>query len=472
MLLLLVATSAAAVPLSYEEALRRAAGSAGSVATAEVDVRVAEASLLAARAPYEPTASASGSYFSSTSEGAGQFGRFFAETSGWSAELGVRQVLASGTALDVGLSSSESRFLYRLAEVDTEFTDDPQFESRLSVTLSQALLQGHRLGWNLRQVRAATNARDLAELSLDTRRQQAVADAARAFWQARYQRALVDIARRTLALTEEQARVTEALVDAGRLAAVESTRTEAAVVQARRATLEAESAAAAADDTLLVLVGERPGSGLELLPPPLRTPPETAFDEASLVETVLRGNPELRAARASVEHRDAELRDARHALLPELGATASGSLRGYEPSLGAAMGELASGDLGDWSVGGTLSVPLLNRADRASVDSASAELERARIAVRQLEDNLATQARAQVRTLRTASEDVALARANVELAEATLTAEQARLAEGRALQRDVGEAIRALDQARIDAERAVTSWTVALVELDRLKGGL
>jgi outer membrane protein TolC len=147
-------------------------------------------------------------------------------------------------------------------------------------------------------------------------------------------------------------------------------------------------------------------------------------------------------------------------------------VRGYEPSLGGSVGELVGGQLADWSLGGNLSVPLANRADRAALASAEAEAERARISVRQLEDGLSTQARAQIRALATAARDVELADLNVRLAESTLAAESARLAEGRALQRDVTDALRQLDTARAEAERARTAWAVALVELDRLKGAL
>jgi outer membrane protein TolC len=167
-----------------------------------------------------------------------------------------------------------------------------------------------------------------------------------------------------------------------------------------------------------------------------------------------------------VEDRERELRDARHALLPQLDANAGASLRGYDSSFSASMDELGDGRLPQWSVGAELTLPLLNRSDRGAVAQAEAAKVRAGLELVAREREAESAARAQLRTLAGAKQSLDLAELNVRLAE------RARLGEGRSLQRDLITAQAELDRARADAERARTDWLLALVELDRLRGRL
>lgn len=472
MIVLLAAAAAAPLELTYEQALAIARDRSPGVRTADADVSAAQGGLLAARAPFEPSVTASTSYFSSTNEGTGQLGNFYADTSGWSASLGVSQTLASGTTLGVELESSQNEFLYRLVDTSLDpFTGDPQYSSSLAFTLSQNLLEGHRLAWNLQGRRAAEGALSAAEASREAARQEALASTATAYWNVRTQAALVAIAEQTLTISQEQLRVVRALVENGRLAPVEATRAEAAAVQAERAAIDARAAHAAAQDALLLLLGEAPGRGVTVVSPP-EPPTAVTLDADAVVGKVLAGNPQLRATRATRETRATAVVAARHGLLPSLAATGSYALRGYETDLSGSFAELGRAELPEWSVGAQLTLPLLNRSDRGALQQAQAQATRAELDVAALEASLAREARAQVRTLEAAARDVALAELNVKLAEETLAAERARLDEGRALQRDVITAIKDLDAARVEIERAKAAWQDALVALRRLEGAL
>lgn len=468
--LVLAAHAEPPVALSYDDALARAAERAPGVATARADHASAVGALLAARAPFEPTLSLGGSYFASTDEGQAQFGRYTSDTTGFSANVGLTQAFATGTTVGLQLDADQSDSTFRIEEFDAEF-GEPAWGSKLSLSLAQTLLQGHRLAYNLRGVHTATDAVSSAELGLQVARQDAVAEAASRYWALHTARRLVEIARQSRDATAEQARITRALVTAGKLAQVEGTRIDAALAQAERALLDADSAAAAAEDQLAVTLGVSLDAPLELTsrPPP---PVEVPRDDGAILDAVRRANPSLRLARQAVEARERDLADARHALLPQLDANAAAALRGYDPSFSGSMDEVVGADLPQWSVGATLTLPLLNRADRGAVAQADAALARARAALVEAEATVDTAARAQLRTLESALQTVTLSDLNVRLAEETLAAERARLGEGRSLQRDLITAQKDLDQARADAEKARTDWLVALVELERLQGRL
>lgn len=472
MMLLVLPALAGPIPLTYEDALRRAAERNPSVVQAEADVRAAEASRLAAGAPFGPTLDASGSFWGSIAESA-VFGTQEAssESTGWFSSVGVSETLPTGTSLSADLESSLTRFQsFDLEGFDISGADDT-YESTLSLSVGQALLQGVRLRYNLQGVRQAETALDAATLVKEARRQQAMADVASAYWALYYQRQLVVIAEQGLTLAKEQARVVAALVADGRLAAVEKTRIDAVVAESERGVLSARSAAAAAEDGLATLLGEAPGEGISLSSTP-GAPPPVDLDEAAVAESVLAGNPELRALSLQADEAALALKDAQHARLPELGVSAGVELSAREESLSEAMKELSSGDLRGWNVGASLSVPLLNRADRGAAGAAEAEVARKASEEEALRQTLVVQARAQARAIEDARQQVELARLQQRLAEETFSAEQARFREGRTLQKDLIAASRDLDAAKIEVERALTDYQVAVVELQRLRGGL
>jgi cobalt-zinc-cadmium efflux system outer membrane protein len=456
--------------LTYEATLQRAAERAVGAQTAAADVDSAEGVLLAARAAFEPQLSLGGSYFSSANEGQFQFGEYTSNTTGLNASAGMAGFAATGTSWSLDFDVNQSDTSFKVKDLDQEF-GDPAWQSKLALSVSQALLEGHRMTWNLRAVRSAASELSAAELAKDAARQQAMADAATAYWTLHYQRRLVEIGAASLEASTEQARVVRALVEAGKLAPVEGTRTDAALAQAERALLEARAAAALADDALQSLLGLPLAEEVELgSVPPL--PPDAAVDAEGVVDVVREGNRELRIARNAVEAAELAAKDARLALLPELGASGSIALRGYEADFSGALSEMAAAKLPEWSAGLSLSLPLLNRADRGAAGMAEAALARARLQLSALEASTEQSARAQVRTLDAARRNVELAELNVRLAGETLSAETARLTEGRSLQKDVIAARRELDQARADAEKARTDWVIARVELERLEGAL
>ena len=473
MIVWLVSTAmAGTVTLSYEDALRLAGERNVTVLGAGQDVLVAEATLLAAKAPFEPLLSSSGGYAFNRDKGySNQFGsEFESESSGWSWAAGVSQGMATGTSASVDLSLDEGKGSYNLLAFDTSFDQDPTFNSRLALTVSQSLLQGNRLAYNLQGVRAATRGQTVAEAVALSTRQRALADAASAYWLLHYAREMVAIAQATVEVQHEQQRVTQALVDGGKLAAVERTRIDAATARAERTLLDARDTAAQAEDTLLTVVGEAPGSTVALSSS-LPTPPTLSLDAAQVVEAVLAGNPDLAVLRVSADGALLSVGDARHAVLPDLSVSATAGITGYGNDLGAALDTLGDG-YRELQIGAALTVPLLNRADRANLDSAKADAEKARLSLVGQELLLAQQTRSQVRTLQAARQSVDLAQLNVRLAQETLAVERARFAEGKTLQTTVIQAVKDLDEARVAAEKSLIDYQLAVVELERLKGGL
>ena len=468
--MILLFSTAWALELSYADAMRQASERNAAVAEADTTIDAAEATLLSARGPFDPTLSASTGWYGSNQEQT-FFGFSTSDaTRSWDFNVALSQYMITGTRVSLSMGASSLRYL----SFETALSDDlppPSWSTDLRLELSQSLLEGLRPSSNSLGIRTAKRSLSIAEARKLAQRQQALSETASAYWELWYQRQLVRIAESSLKVVQEQERVVRALVQDGRLALVEQTRVEAAVADAQRSLLDAQLAEATAADSLLLLLGERPGQTVELSssPPPL---PESLPDLESITESVRQGSPDLLALRIQLEDARFRLSDARHRLLPNLDATASYGISGYEESLGKSFEELGSADLGSWTVGAALNVPLLNRADRGSVGQMEAEVARLEIQVRSLEDSLDQQARSLMSRIRAARQRMELSELDLRLRRETLRAEQARLEEGRALQKDVLAAIADLERAEIQAQRAQIDHLQAWQNLQRLRGAL
>lgn len=464
-----------AEPLTYEAALQAALAQNPTLQMAVQDQKAADGRLLSARATFRPTLTANAGTSGSLSESL-----FFGtapSVSGsnrWDAGFGLSQYAATGTAVGLNFSTDYSRseeVTYTFESIDFVIPSQSWYNSYLNVSLTQSLLQGFRTAYNLQGVHAAEASAQITEANARASRQQVLAEVSRAYWDLYYQQQLKVISQQGLELALEQERVVKALVADGRLASVEATRIGAAVAQARRALLTADAGALAAADQLRTLMGQTPGTPIEVASTPVM-PPDLSLDEEQVIQAVLAGSPELAALKIAEQNAALATRQARHGLLPELSATATYALQGYENSFSSSLSEMFGGALPQWTLGANLSVPLGNAADRGSYQAQAAEAEKASLQVASTTNSLRQAARAQVRALQTARLSVELAGQNLQLAEETLRAEQARFGEGRTLQQDLIQSARDRDTARVEYQRALTDYQLALVELMRLQGTL
>ena len=466
------ALAADTLSLSYEQALEQALAVNPALAGARLEVDAADGALIAAKGIFDPVLTASSTSNQFTSESTREFGEVVTEFKSLNWQVGMSQYLPTGTNLGVDWTTTSTRFKYELRDTGLVVErEEPLYESRMVATFTQSLLEGHRLASNLEAVRQASRAKDVAEANRKATQQQSLADTASAYWSTRTQARLYAIAERAVETAKEEQRVVYAKVEQGTLAPVERARVDALVVQAERDQLTARDAAENAEDALLLLIAEAPGTPLELTTEPA-DPVAMSLDLAAIEQAALANNAELMAARMSEDAAGMAHKDAKHRRLPQLDLNASYGLIGYEPSTGGAAEELFSGDLPEWSVGGTFTMPLLGRADRGQFLQAAARAAKARSERINLERSIRSQVRTQARAVEGAVVQVNLARANLDLAVMTLDADRALTEAGRVIQKDLLESIRTVDDARAQLEQAKGDYQLAIIELERLKGTL
>lgn len=472
LLLVLPSVALAERPLTYDEALAGALRANPQLATSQLSHEQAQGSLMAAQGMFDPELSLSGSWSQFTRVAFDPL-NYKNSGSNLNGEIGLGGQLLTGTNYSLGGSLSRSDTLTDYDLLPENESDAWQRSIRASIT--QNLLKGHRLAYNMQQITRARNGVTIAELTLEKARQDTAAQAASGYWAWAYQVELAAISDESAEIAVEAHRIGALRVESGDLAAVEETRLEAASVQARITAMEAHQAANQAADTLLLLMGELPGQ--DLLPATsVGDVPVFTIDREDAVKVALAQNLDLAVARANADGAVLESKNAKHATLPSLSVTGAMNLGGSENLIAPPNAE------NDWvpewaptsslSLSANLSMPLGNRAGRGESQRAAASAHSRALSVEELERSIASQTALQADKLASAREKVELADVNVRLAEATLIAEEAKAEAGRTIQKDALEARAGVQRAKADAAKARTDYRIAQTELLRLQGQL
>jgi outer membrane protein len=459
-------------PLTYDEALRGAQQANPQLSTSQFSFSEAEAGLISARGIFDPRRTMSGSWSQFTRVAFDPL-NYKNKGSNLTGDIGVSGQILTGTQYSVGGSLTRADTLTEYDLLGDNESDTWQRSLRGSIT--QNLLKGHRLAYNMQQITRAKNSVAIAELSLEKARQDTMAQAASSYWAWAYQVELAAIADESTSVAEEALRIGTLRVDNGDLAPVEKTRLEAAAVQARITAMDTHQAAHQAADSLLLMMGEMPGQ--EMIPATeIGDVPVFTLDREKAIEVALAQNLDLAVARANADASLIDAKNAKHATLPELSITGSANLGGSENLVAP---QNAPNDWApEWaptsnlSLSGNLSMPLGNRASRGESKRAAASARSRALSVEELERSIASQVAMQAGKLGSAREKVELADVNVRLAEATLVAEEAKSEAGRSIQKDVLEARTQLQRAKADAAKARTDYRIAQTELLRLQGQL
>lgn len=474
LLLSLAITAASAVPLDYEQALAEAVQANVALLGAAADVDMAEGALFSAQGVWDPVLTASLGTSLDRREDLYQGALVVSDRVSRLWGVGISQTLPTGTGWSLDWSNSNGFYNYDFDILGQNVTQSgKEFSTVLSVGVSQQILKGARMNYNLQAVDAARRGVTQAEVGELAARQEVLSSTATGYWDLVQAVNARDTAANALSVAREEARVVQAQVDAGNMAQVERTRVAAAVAQAELALIQAENAAALASDGVAVLLGRPPGELLEPTTPPGDVP-EVSLDVDSAIADAVANNPGLQALRLQIEGFEADLGYATHARLPGLTVNGRAGLQGYEVDTGylPAVKELAGLSLPQLYIGAAYTQTLGNRSARGDLDTRAARLRQAEQELAAQERGVAQQVAAQVRTLDTARRQVELAVLNLDLAEQTLSAEKALQAAGRAIEKDVLEGQRARDQAAVEVVSARTEFRKAWVRLQALQGTL
>jgi len=464
----------AATPVTYVDALDEALEANTSVLGAEADYASAEGRLLSATGTWDPTLTANLSQNTNLEQGRFQSFGYESDTTNRSWAAGLSQTFWTGTSWGIDYSGNNNNQFVLYPESGAELDVD-SFSSNLSASITQQLLKGWKMSYNLQAQNAARRGMSISEAGLVQTRQAVLAGTARAYWDLYAAGRQLEVADRAVRVTKEEERIVEAQVEAGNMAPIELTRVAAALAQAELNRINAKMGLQSASDALALQIGRDPGEALEPVTAP-GAPPSVDIDVDAAREAALEGNPGLLIQRVNLDGAEIELANARHGRLPTLSVTGRFGLNGYaeenSPTYADAFSEMMSFDYQNRYLGANVSTPLGWRSERGNVQSAAGSVEKAKVDLLASEREVSQQVGALVRTIENAQKSVQLAELNLKLAEETLAAEKARQEVGRAIQKDILEAQRARDNAESGLITARIDYRKALVDLKALQGKL
>ncbi|MBL7221020.1 MAG: TolC family protein [Phycisphaerae bacterium] len=307
--------------------------------------------------------------------------------------VGLRQLLPTGTRWELTWGATRE---WDSAQAATSPT---KFEPTVGLEVTQPLLRGGWLDFNLGRLRVARLAHKSQMQAFRSEVEGAITDVYRLYWQLHQAREGVEIQKRLVAWSKETLRVVRGRENM-----------DAPIVQQK----QAESALASHGATLVrmeklvhdvqrqlgVLMGDPQICALGKI----QIIPTTPFDRGPVVINVadqlaaaLKHNPTLAQGRLAIQAAGVQIKVAENDLLPRLDLIASTGLQGMAGSPHVAGRELISGDYASYTVGFEFEYPIGNRQRSSLLRARKLDRSKAIANFQQSADQIAASVKERVR---------------------------------------------------------------------------
>ena len=412
--------------------------------------------------------------------------------------LSLDQLLPTGTQLQVQLGS------YRSETNSTFFYLNPRWNSGLTASLRQPLLNGFGTLVNRANIVIAKNNRDQSATTFAITVISTLLDVERAYWDLVAAREQVSVKERSVELATRLLNETGERVKVGTSAPIDLIQSEAGVATRRQELIYAKNAAANAEDALKALLGfDQPEEWLRSVDAAesYETKP-FPVDLASAISTALANRPEIRQRELALEALELNVKLARNAVLPKLDLNATYGFSGIggkgsievpviDPDTGEpvvdpdtgfplteavpietgwidSMKQIKNTDYPNWALGLTLSIPIGNNEAQGTVAQRRYELEKGKTQLTALRQQVVYEVRRAVRALDDGAAAIDAAVASRQLAERNLQAEYTKFNNGLStnyqvleIQQDLADAQLSELNARIDYRKALAGYQAA-----------
>jgi outer membrane protein TolC len=357
---------------------------------------------------------------------------------------------------------------------DSSLYDDTFYETRLGLTVNQALLRGYGTDVNLARLQQARLETRMSEYELRGFTEFLVAEVERIYWDYALARRQIEIVEESLKVARQQLDETKELIAVGRLARAELAAVQAEVAAQEQALIEARANKESIRLQLLRLLNPA-GPGIwqrevDLIHQP--TLPEIKLEDVeSYVAVSMRMRPILNQARLEILRGNVELVKTQNGLLPLLDLFITLGKSGYANSFGVSISNITK-DRYDALAGVRFNYPVFNRDAKAIHRRALLTREQAQKAL----ENLSQLVEVDVRTAHIAvnrtKQQIAASSVTRMFDEEKLRTESEKLRVGKSTSFLVAQAQRDLLVSRIAEVRALANYLKALIDLYRQDGSL
>ena len=326
---------------------------------------------------------------------------------------------------------------------------------------SQNVFDSFRREWN---IQAARDDEYAAQFDLSTTRQDVVLNVQTAYYNYLLARRLVEVNQEAVRRNIQVLERARGFFEVGTRPKIDVTRAQVDLANAELALVRARNAVAVTFAALNNAIGV-PEHPFYRVPDELEIPPQALKPEelvATLEESTriaLETRTELRALNARIRSAEASLTLAKRNFLPSLSADASWSYRGQELPYAP-----------NWSVGGTLTVPVLNPPLFSQVNQAAANLASAQASEEITAQNIVLEVQQSFVNLVAARERIRTSEVLLESARENLALAQGRYQVGVGPLIDVTDAELALTQAESEHIQANVDFKLSEARLRKAMG--
>jgi outer membrane protein TolC len=357
---------------------------------------------------------------------------------------------------------------------DSSLYDSRFYDSRLGMTVTQALLRGFGTDVNLARLRQARLDTRMSEYELRGFTEFLVAEVESTYWDYALARRQIEIVEESLKVARQQLSETRELIEVGRLAKAELAAVQAEVAAQEQALIEARANKESIRLQLLRLLNPA-GPGiwqreLDLIHQP--TLPEIKLENVELhVAVAMRMRPILNEARLEILKGDLELVQTQNGLLPLMDLFITLGKSGYADSFGESVSNFKK-DSYDALAGVRFNYPIFNRDAKALHRRAQLTREQTQKALENLSQLVEVDVRTAYIEVNRTKQQIAASSATRMFDEEKLRTETEKLRVGKSTSFLVAQAQRDLLVSRIAEVRALANYLKALINLYRQDGSL
>jgi outer membrane protein TolC len=502
--------------LTLFDAIKMALENNREIEVERINVRQAEYDLFAARGARDIALTANSFYENRTIPvgsilAGGPNGTLTTKTLNY--DLSLQQLLPSGGQWLAQLTNSRINSNSQFASLN------PQYNAALSFQFTQPLVRNFSIDDSRRRIRIASRRLDLSDSQFRQRAIEVVSRVQQAYWELVFALKDLQIRREAVELARAQLERSRRMVKDGTLAPIELVSVEVELERRSEDVLTAIESVTRAENALKQLIlGSRQSAVWKRPITPSDAPEVTAasftLDEA--LAAAFANRPEMAQSALQQEINKVDVEFFENQVKPQINLVASYTTTGLSGTATRTINPFASttallvdrvnllsqlaqlppivpsptAQLPDFLIGGygqslrnlfinefrtirfgiALSLPLKNRAAESQLGRALAEGRKISAQRQALEQRIEAEVRNALQSAHTARQRVEAARASREAAEKQLESEQRRFAAGLSTTYFVLERQNALSQARGRELRALTDYSKAVSELQRVMG--
>jgi outer membrane protein len=365
----------------------------------------------------------------------------------------------------------------------------PSWLNSLGFNVGQNLLKNFGTSVNLTPIVVAKRSSQISNEELKRSISEVFLNVETAYWNLVSAKKNLELAQTALDLARDLQRRNEIQVEVGVLPPVAVVEAKSEVAAREVDLIRAENDLKQAQDALKNLLTIPLTQKISTVDEP--TTAYKSFEESEVLEEAYDNRPEVKQSKLDIKNKESLKKYYSNQRLPSLSIQGNILLEGLgggenpdrtsfgdmpEPipnrflGTGKSFSSLFGADFPTWEVLGVFSFPIFNQTAKGDYVKASADADRSVIAFKKVLDDISLDVRNAIINIEDSQRGIQAAKVAVELREEVLRNNQERLDVGIGTTRDVLEAQRDLVREKVSEISAITSYNIALAQLEYARG--